>query len=48
MSEVIKVEHLSKKYIIRHQDQGNYKTLRDNISNGFKNLINKNVIKTQK
>lgn len=42
MSEtVIKVENLSKKYIIGHQRQEGYTTLRDSISNGSKNLLGK-------
>lgn len=32
MSTVIRVENLGKKYIIRHQQQGNYQTLREVIS----------------
>jgi lipopolysaccharide transport system ATP-binding protein len=37
---VIKVENLSKKYILGHQRQEQYRTLRDSISNGAKNLLN--------
>jgi lipopolysaccharide transport system ATP-binding protein len=36
---VIKVENLSKKYIIGHQKQGKYTTLRDSIANGAKGLL---------
>ncbi len=36
---VIKVENLSKKYILGHQKQEGYTTLRDSIANGSKNLI---------
>ena len=36
---VIKVENLSKKYIIGHQHQERYTTLRDSISNGAKGLL---------
>ena len=36
---VIKVENLSKKYIIGHQPQERYTTLRDSISNGAKGLL---------
>jgi lipopolysaccharide transport system ATP-binding protein len=40
---IIKVENLSKKYIIGHQQEGrsNYTALRDVISNGAKSLIQK-------
>ncbi|MEP0924589.1 ABC transporter ATP-binding protein [Leptolyngbya sp. ST-U4] len=38
-SRVIRVENLSKKYIIRHQEKGrSYKTLRDVLSDGAKSL----------
>lgn len=35
---VIRVENLSKKYILSHQQQERYKSLRDAIANGAKNL----------
>ena len=39
MSEVvIKVENLSKKYILSHQSQERYTALRDVLANGAKNL----------
>jgi len=38
MSAVIKVESLSKKYIIRHQTAGRYVALRDVLTNGAINL----------
>jgi lipopolysaccharide transport system ATP-binding protein len=40
---IIKVENLSKKYVIAHQQEGasNYTALRDVISNGAKSLIQK-------
>jgi lipopolysaccharide transport system ATP-binding protein len=36
---VIRVENLSKKYILGHQKQEQYTTLRDSISNGAKSLL---------
>ncbi len=36
---VIKVENLSKKYILGHQKQEQYTTLRDSIANGAKSLL---------
>ena len=36
---VIKVENLSKKYILGHQQQEKYTTLRDSIANGAKSLL---------
>jgi lipopolysaccharide transport system ATP-binding protein len=36
---VVRVENLSKKYIIGHQKQESYTTLRDSISNGAKDLL---------
>jgi lipopolysaccharide transport system ATP-binding protein len=36
---VVRVENLSKKYIIGHQRQERYTTLRDSISNGAKGLL---------
>jgi len=38
MSVVIKVENLSKKYILSHQGQEKYTALRDVLSNGVKRL----------
>lgn len=40
MSKVIKVENLGKKYIISHQDQRSYLTLRETIANKSKRLVN--------
>jgi lipopolysaccharide transport system ATP-binding protein len=37
---LIKVENLSKKYIIGHQKQESHTTLRDSISNGAKGILN--------
>jgi lipopolysaccharide transport system ATP-binding protein len=36
---VIKVENLSKKYILGHQQEESYTTLRDSIANGAKSLL---------
>lgn len=41
MSSVITVENLSKKYIIGHQKQERYTTLRDVLTNGTKRLADK-------
>ncbi len=41
MSIAIKVEHLSKKYIITHKKQERYITLRDSLANGVKEIGNK-------
>ena len=41
MSSVISVENLSKKYIISHQKQERYITLRDSLANGAKRFTNK-------
>ena len=35
---VIRVENLSKKYVITHQPNGGYATLRDEITEGTKSL----------
>ena len=43
MSSVINVENLSKKYIIGHQKQERYTTLRDVLTNGAKQLADKLV-----
>lgn len=43
MSAIISVENLSKKYIIGHQRQERYITLRDALASGAKNAINKIV-----
>ena len=40
MSVVIKVEDVSKRYIIRHQQKGNYLSLRDVITEKTKQLVN--------
>jgi lipopolysaccharide transport system ATP-binding protein len=39
MSSIIKVENLSKKYIIDHEGQGRYTTLRDDITQSAKKII---------
>jgi lipopolysaccharide transport system ATP-binding protein len=41
MSSVISVENLSKKYIIGHQKQEGYTTLRDVLANGARRITNK-------
>jgi len=42
MTVAIKVENLSKKYIIRHEKQtGNYETFSDTLIQGSKNFANK-------
>ncbi len=41
MSTVIKVEHLSKSYIIKHQGQSSYLALRDVITEKFKGSLQK-------
>ena len=41
MSSVIRVENLSKRYIIGHQMQERYTTLRDVLTNGAKHFANK-------
>jgi lipopolysaccharide transport system ATP-binding protein len=41
MSSVIRVENISKKYIINHQKQERYTTLRDVLANGVKRKIRK-------
>ncbi len=41
MSSVITVENLSKKYIIGHQKQERYTTLRDVLANGAKRVADK-------
>jgi len=41
MSIVIKVEHVSKSYIIRHQGQSSYVALRDVIADKAKPTFNK-------
>ena len=49
MSEtVIRVENLSKKYIIGHQKQGGYVSLRDEIASGAKSVWNKLTHPNQK
>ncbi|MBN8702671.1 MAG: ATP-binding cassette domain-containing protein [Bacteroidetes bacterium] len=40
---IIKVENISKKYIIRHEKDERYLLLRDKISNGVKNIFKKNT-----
>lgn len=39
MSSIIKVENLSKKYIIDHEGKGRYSTLRDDITQSAKKII---------
>ena len=41
MSTVIKVENLSKKYIIRHEGKEDYATLRDVFANTAKTLASR-------
>ena len=41
MNVVIKVEHLSKSYIIRHQGQSSYVALRDVIADKVKGTLHK-------
>ncbi|MEO8149868.1 MAG: ABC transporter ATP-binding protein [Bacteroidia bacterium] len=41
MSSVITVEHLTKRYYLRHQQEGGYTTLRDVISHKAKSLFSK-------
>jgi lipopolysaccharide transport system ATP-binding protein len=36
---VVRVENLSKRYILGHQKQEGYTTLRDSITNGAKGLL---------
>ena len=44
---VIKVENLSKRYVLRHQQQGQYRTLRDSLNNGIKSVIS-NILNNDK
>jgi lipopolysaccharide transport system ATP-binding protein len=44
MTTAISIENISKKYIIRHQKQGSYLTLRDTLTEGFK-TVGKRVLK---
>lgn len=39
MSTIIKVENLSKRYLIRHQQGDKYQTFRDTIANGTKKML---------
>ena len=41
MNSIIKVENLSKKYIISHQNLKRYETIRDTVADGVKNLFRK-------
>jgi len=41
---VIKVENLSKKYILTHQGQETYTALRDVITNGIKRMFNRGIV----
>ena len=41
MSSIISVENLSKKYIISHQKQGGYTTLREALTQGVSHTLNK-------
>lgn len=41
---VIKVENLSKKYIISHQRQERYTALRDVITKGVKRMFNRGIV----
>jgi len=45
---VIRVENLSKRYVIGHQRQERYTTLRDAIANGARSLKQKNFHPMQK
>lgn len=45
---VIKVENLSKRYVIGHQRQERYSTLRDAIANGANSLKQRFLHPTQK
>jgi len=45
MSTAIKVENLSKKYILNHQGQERYLALRDVIANKAKGILNSNQLK---
>lgn len=47
-NSVIRVENLSKKYIIGHQKQGGYVSLSDEIANGTKSVWNKLTHLSQK
>lgn len=51
MKPIIKVENLSKNYLIKHQYDANYETLRDTIVDGFKNIskrmVGKKLLKTK-
>ena len=42
---VIKVENLSKKYIISHQQKERYTALRDVMANGIKRMFNRGIVK---
>jgi lipopolysaccharide transport system ATP-binding protein len=49
MSEtVIKVENLSKKYIISHQRQERYPALRDVLAIGVKRMFNRGIVQVWK
>lgn len=41
MEPVIKIEHLGKKYVLRHHTKESYVTLRDVISNKFKSIVSR-------
>jgi len=41
---VIKVENLSKKYILSHQGQEKYTALRDVMANGIKRMFNRGIV----
>lgn len=41
MTTVIKVENLGKKYLIGHEKQARYSTLRDSLSHGVKSIANR-------
>jgi lipopolysaccharide transport system ATP-binding protein len=48
MNTVIKVENLSKKYIISHQRQERYTALRDVMAKGFKRMFNRGIVQVWK
>ena len=45
---VIKVENLSKKYVLSHQSQEKYTALRDVMSNGVRNMFNRGIVEPLK
>ena len=45
---VIKVENLSKKYILSHQSQEKYTALRDVMANGVRKIFNRGIVEPWK